>query len=42
MQLMGLERIIRVGGIDIAHTQPLAAPALDAPHLAAGNCEGSV
>jgi hypothetical protein len=29
MQLMGLERIVRVGGVDVAPIQPLAEPALD-------------
>jgi hypothetical protein len=29
MQRMGLERVVRVGGIDVAHIAPLAEPALD-------------
>ena len=28
MQLMGLERVVRVGGVDGAHIQPLAASPL--------------
>jgi hypothetical protein len=26
---MGVERVVRVGGIDVAHIPPLAEPALD-------------
>ena len=29
MQRMGVERVVRVGGIDVAHIEPLAEPALD-------------
>ncbi len=29
MQRMGLERVVRVGGLDLAQVPPLAEPALD-------------
>jgi hypothetical protein len=38
MQLMGLERIVRVGGIDVAHIQPLAEPPLDDVDVVSPTC----
>ena len=38
MQRMGLERVVRIGGIDLAQVPPLAEPALDDVHVVHPTC----